>query len=391
VAEPTTETPGTAPLANYGQPTVVVEGGEEAVPEVRESPDGPWIEYPEGQVTFPGDPMVTCPTDPLVPYYPYAYQPVGPVRRFLQNACCNYCAAQGCREVYGEFLYVRPRNAEVAYGVAIDGPITTPPMDPPIQIGPVGIVDPDYEPAFRIGFSRMLDNCSSIGGAYTRYESDTYNHISTTVPNVIRSLVSHPSSSSASTDYLDGSANSGIDFDLIDLEFRNVLFCRNRTVVNSLLGARYARMDQTFNATFVDLGTEAVNSRVDFDGAGLRIGLEGERHGQCWPVVFYGRSTASFVAGEFRTSYHQGQSFDQTVVDTGWRAGRIVTILDFELGVGWASPGGRLHLTAGYMVSAWMNAVKTADWIQAVQSNSFTGMGDTLTFDGLVLRADVNF
>ena len=51
--------------------------------------------------------------------------------------------------------------------------------------------------------------------------------------------------------------------------------------------------------------------------------------------------------------------------------------LEAELGVGWRGPCNRLQLTAGYMVSAWCNAVETDEWIQTVQNNSFVDLGDT--------------
>jgi len=65
-----------------------------------------------------------------------------------------------------------------------------------------------------------------------------------------------------------------------------------------------------------------------------------------------------------------------------------VSILDLELGIGWSTPGGRLRMTGGYMVNSWFNTVTTADFIGAVQRNDFTDLDDTLTFDGLVVRAE---
>ena len=79
------------------------------------------------------------------------------------------------------------------------------------------------------------------------------------------------------------------------------------------------------------------------------------------------------------------------MVDTRWKAGRIVTMLELELGVGWVSPCNRYRFTTGYLVNSWMNTVKTADWIGAVQTNDFAALGDTMTFDGLTARAEFRF
>ena len=48
-------------------------------------------------------------------------------------------------------------------------------------------------------------------------------------------------------------------------------------------------------------------------------------------------------------------------------------------------------MTAGYMVSAWYNTVRTSDFIGAVQANDFGGLNDTLTFDGFVVRSEFRY
>ena len=78
-------------------------------------------------------------------------------------------------------------------------------------------------------------------------------------------------------------------------------------------------------------------------------------------------------------------------MDTSWQAGRVVPVLDLELGAGWTSPGGCLRLSAGYLVSAWFNTVTTEDFIRAVQANDFVDLGDNLTFDGLRANAEWRF
>ncbi len=78
----------------------------------------------------------------------------------VSNCWCH------CVSVWGEYLYLRPRNAEVAYGVPIDGAIIPPPVNP-IQVGRIGMVDPDYSSGIRFGVSYVLDGCSSITAQYT--------------------------------------------------------------------------------------------------------------------------------------------------------------------------------------------------------------------------------
>ena len=317
-----------------------------------------------------------------------------------EDDCCESCSCCVCRctpklRFFGDFLYLRPRNAEVAYAVPFNGP-ATPSGDVPIQVGRIATVDPDYTPAFRVGFDRALSDCSSLGATYTQLDSSTSDSISVDAPIVIRSMVIHPSTPNAAADWLSAQADYDIRYKLVDLDYRRVFACGDLYSVNYLIGARYGHLEQDFRSTFTETGTEAINTDITFDGGGIRVGLEGERHAQCSGFLVYGKSTASFVAGEFSARYFQGSSFDPEIVDASWKAGRIVSMLELELGVGWASRSGCFRISGGYMVSAWYNAVTTSDFIGAVQQNDFTGLGVSelggkLTFDGLVARAELRY
>src|SRR5262245_59204189 len=76
---------------------------------------------------------------------------------------CGGLWAHTCT-VYASALYLRPRNADVAYAVPIDGPITQNPPSNPLQVGPVGIVDPDYEMGFDAGINLALNSMTSLYG-----------------------------------------------------------------------------------------------------------------------------------------------------------------------------------------------------------------------------------
>ena len=107
--------------------------------------------------------------------------------------------------------------------------------------------------------------------------------------------------------------------------------------------------------------------------------------------MIYGKAIASFVAGDFRTAYTQMDATDTIVADTTWQAGRVVSITDIELGAGWVSCNGRLRLTGGYTISKWFNTVMVDEYISAVQNNDYVGLGDEMTFDGLVARVEARF
>ena len=308
------------------------------------------------------------------------------------GTCAGSCGAWAhYSTVYGEFLYLRARNSDIAYGVPVDGPITSPPSNNPIQVGPVGIVDPDHEGGYATGIRLALSPLSSLDIKYSSIDFLAENSIATEVPNVIRSLVSHPSSLSVATDFLSASASLEIEYDTLDLTFRHLFVGGDVYAVNYFLGARYGRLDQMFESTFVDNEIEDVRSDVDFEGVGLRIGLEAERHSCRTRIRYYARGAANLLAGRFRANYVQGTNFDPVVVDTDWEAGRVVPTLDLEVGVGWNSRYDRVRISAGYRYDSWFNMVTNEDFIWAVQQNNFLGLEDTMSFDGLVGRVELRF
>jgi hypothetical protein len=78
---------------------------------------------------------------------------------------------------------------------------------------------------------------------------------------------------------------------------------------------------------------------------------------------------------------------------TDWKEARLVTILDCEVGLGWAGCNGHVRASAGYTISGWLNTVKTSDFISAVQADQYHGKdrldGNALVFDGLVSRVEL--
>ncbi len=306
--------------------------------------------------------------------------------------CYDQTCCKPCWQVFGEFLYLRPGSDGVSYAVPINGAIVPPAGAAPVQIGPEGIADIGFQPGFRAGLGYALSECSNIGGSYTFFESNTTDWIAQGVPYVLRSLVHHPGTANASTDFLQADAISSIDFQLADLEYSRILTSGTSHDLRWLIGARYGTLEQGFQSIFTNAtDTEIVASDVDFDGGGIRFGLEGERRAKCSGWRIYAKGNASFLGGEFSGTYAQSDAFAGNVVTAGWTDDRIVSILDAEIGVGYDCCNGCLRFSAGYLVSAWSNVVTTDDFIGSVQINDSSDVSDTLTFDGLTSRVEYRF
>lgn len=292
--------------------------------------------------------------------------------------------------VFGELLFLAPRGLDVAYAVEVDGPVA-PPANEGIQVGPVASTDMDYETGFRTGFAFALSDCASIGATYTDFRADTFDDIARTGTNDIRSLVIQPLTSNAADDYIEGSASHDVQFQLVDIDYRWLYSHSQCHALNFTVGARYVDYEQQFDSFFNSTDFRAVDTNVHFEGAGMRLGLDFERHSSQMGFFLYGKSFANFIAGSFNSNYFQGRLQDPLEVNTSWEDERVISMLEMEFGVGWQSKGGRLRASAGYLVTAWFNTVTTENFIDAIQANEFTDVSDTVAFDGLTARLEYRF
>ena len=311
----------------------------------------------------------------------------------LGDYCDDCCGWSNRYFAFGEFLYLRPRNAEVAYAAPINGALITGPTSPQVQVGPVRVADPDYAAGFRVGGGAFLSPRSALAVTYTQFDRDTFDAVS--LPGngaVFRSLVTSPNPLVAGANGLDTAATLQTQFQLLDIDYKGLIAYNSVHQLAYVVGARYANLEQHFAAGFAPAtGFQQVLAESEFDGGGIKLGLEGLRFHSSSQFFVYGKGYTSLIAGTFRARY-QFDDNGTNVTDTSFRAGRLVTMLDLETGLGWQSYTGNLRFTLGYMFSAWYNVVKVNEFINAVQNNNFvdpsTNFNGLITFDGLTSRIE---
>lgn len=302
------------------------------------------------------------------------------------DACCDEDPFWRHRSgVFADWIFLRAGNVDIDYAVPVDGTASS-----AVPTGPVGVADPEHESGFRVGFDICLDDESSLRATYHFFESSTDDDIVPPSGDVIRALTTHPNTLNAFSDSNAASAEYDIDFQMVDLDYRHLLLGGCNYGVNYLLGVRYANLDQNFRGNYIINGVTTVDTDIDFDGVGPRIGLDGERrlkHG----FLVYSRSAANFLVGEFRGDYSQNNIFAGNQATTAFDDDRIVPVLEFEAGLGWESCSGCFSVRAGYYIAGWFNTMTTPSFIDAVQAHDFTEVDETLTFDGLTVRAELKF
>lgn len=304
----------------------------------------------------------------------------------VTNCCTDCCEPFWAHRsgFFGEYLVLRPRGADVAYALPRNG------VDPAtaVPFGGVATANPSYSPSgFRVGAIYALDRCSSFQGAYTYFNSQTNGSVFANPPLSIHSLVTDPHTFTAASDSLAALSRYRVGFQLGDFDYRRLIAAGQNWALNYSVGARYAHLTQQFRELQpIGPGATSVGTNVNFDGVGSRVGLMGERKAFNRGFLFYGKTFADILVGNFRSDYQQINNFTQTQVWSSWKDFRPVPILEYELGVGWQNKTGRFRVSGGYYFAAWFNTVSSSNYIQAVQTNNYVNVGNAITFDGVVGR-----
>eukprot|EP00913_Durusdinium_trenchii_P035266 g32996.t1 len=305
------------------------------------------------------------------------------------NDCCDPCCPEFWEHrtaLYGEFLYLTARGANVNYGTPVNGIGAN-----AVPIGHIGVADPDYDPGFRIGGTWKIDSCSSFEFTFTQWDANTENSIRRQGGNgFVRAELVHPNTANVANDSLFANTNYDIGFELYDASYKGLIWGGCDHFLNYVVGLRYSHLDQDLVAIYSINGATRVDSEIDWNGFGPRFGLEGERL-LGGGVFLYGKGFLSVLMGEFDVEYRQANVFAGQQAFTGFNDDRVVPVLEVEVGAGWQSCCGKYRLSAGYYFASWFNAITTQSTISALQQNRFEHIDQTITFDGLTARAEVRW
>lgn len=311
-------------------------------------------------------------------------------------ACdCAPCQPQGVPcFVFGEFLYIRASDADVAHAQQQNGTGGA----GTVPFGRIGTVEMDYHPAYRVGGGIGLDGCSTLSISYTHFDGDSFDRLdSPTIPGgggAVGSLVHHPATAlTASAGPLD--ATYDISYQLADLMFRDVWRSGPCHVLNYSLGALYANLDQEFAQIGIFGGSSAgainTNTDIEFDGGGIKAGLDGER----WlggRLSIYGKASAAALSGQFNSRFdQQNVTTDALLAQAIWKDNRVISLVEYEIGLAVTSCNQCWRLSTGYMFQHWGNVVTTSNFIDGVQADNYTDLSDTISFDGLTTRLEARF
>jgi hypothetical protein len=275
----------------------------------------------------------------------------------------------------------------------IGGPGTTP-------MGDVAICDLEYETGLKIGFNLAIDCNSSVDVSYTWFDVDDDDFIENQGgADVILPLTTFPGTFNAGFTSQQAAAAYDLEFQLVDVDYRAVLWSCKGSHVNYVTGFRYAHYESGFAALYPRAtpdGNTFVATDINFDGAGIRVGLEGERRiFRRSGLSVYSKGYINALAGQFNCDYIQINQFNGVEARVGWTDDRVITVSELEVGLNWTNCRGNVKVGAGYTFAIWDNMITTPEWVNSVQQVNFVDVanddGDTVAIDGLVVHAEFMF
>lgn len=292
---------------------------------------------------------------------------------------------------FADGLYWNVHNSRVPFAQAFDG--TQPNLSVPR--GPVGVAELSYTGGIRAGAGLALSECSWLVGTFTYYENETEATIMAPDGTVLQSNLIFPNTVNAAFTPLVANADYSIRLLTADADYKHAFVSNDCVRLCWLAGFRYGRLQQSLFTEYQEvLGAETIQTRINFNGAGLRTGIDGEfKMGAGF--YGYGKGVLSLMAGRFGGNYEQRDVFGGLVAISEINEKRIVPVLEIEPGFGWMSPKGRVRMSAGYYVGTWLNTLTTTSLVRGIQNNDFTtnsdNFRDEIVFNGLVGHFELRY
>lgn len=292
--------------------------------------------------------------------------------------------------VWGEYLFWRPRGADVTYASTVDGTLAT-----SVPLGNRSVAAFKYDSGFRAGATWAIDTCSSITGGYTWFQTSANDAIN--LPGGGGSFIAaetvHPNTINVAADSLSASATHDLRLQMADVNYKSLIWGENNFAINSIVGVRYASLEQQFGGVYSILGTTTVDTNIDFRGVGPRFGFDAEALVGGHGCMVYSKGAVNFLVGSCSADFLQQNVFAGTQARTGLEDSRLLTVPELELGGGWQSCNGCFRITAGYYLAAWFNMLTTPEYLGTVRTtqNTFESQIKTLTLDGLTVRAEFRY
>ncbi len=281
-----------------------------------------------------------------------------------------------------EFLYLKPSRQ------GLDFAIVSPDHNP----DPEGSIQSDpwhSRAAFRVGAGyRLPEDNWEVGVFYTYLHNDQTGALTAPAGGQLFATQTHP----GTVEFVNSAnADASLSYNVYDLEIGRTMDVSPHFSFRPFGGLRFADINQDFGVLYDggDANRDIVDSRIKFNGAGVRLGGQAD-----WKVLehlsLYGRAGGSLMIGDFNVSQielNNNGATPLTNVNESYR--KVVPVL--EMGVGVAYHTDHFRISVGYELTNWFNLIDTPSFVDDVQQGKYQRNVSDLGVDGLAVKAEVTY
>ncbi len=278
-----------------------------------------------------------------------------------------------------EYLLLQPLRRGTDYAVLGISPNTGP-------IGAVHNADGGLDSGFRVSTGYRFGSGGEVVFRYTNFHQSASDFVAATGGASVFPTLTDPA---LVTRVRAASAQSSVNLNVLDLEAGKSWQASDCLDLRAFVGPRLAWVDQTLLASYAggNVRTDVTRSSTTFSGGGLRAGGEAN-YGLWGSLGLYGRGSASLLVGRFRTSLSETAN-TLPIVGVSDATTRVVPVVDVGLGLSYQ--GSCWRVTAGYEIINYFGMVDGLDVISDVHPGKLGRRIGDLGFNGLVLRAELQF
>ena len=284
--------------------------------------------------------------------------------------------------VDAEYLYLTPYRRDLDFAILSPNQAGDPE-------GPIVSDSWQSRSAFRAGAGYLLpDGAGDVGFAYTYLHDEQDAFAAQPAGGLLFATQTHPGTVEFAGS---AAANATLSYNVFDLEVGRRLDVGDVVAVRPFGGLRFAQIDQNFTVLYNggDANLDTVGSHLQFDGGGLRAGVQVD-----WKFLehfsLYGRAAGALMVGDFRdaqTEFNNGGATTLTNVGESFR--KIVPVLD--LGAGLAYQCRCVRFSVGYEVTNWFGLIDTPSFVDDVQQGRYLRNVSDLGVDGLSVKAEFDY
>jgi hypothetical protein len=332
-----------------------------------------WAEEPPAPST-PAGPFTVLPSPPVL----LADAPAEAPHTDAEPICTE--SRPGGLFLGAEYLLLKPQRGDLDYAI----------LNATRSGHPDGTTETLVLPtvsSFRVEGGYRFPSQWDAGLAYSYLFSHGQSAVTTGANGTIYTTMTSPGGNVSEATSAIGDVR--LNYNVGDLEIGRRLDFGETFGLRLFAGSRLGFINQHVSATYNgrDANFDGIFTRVDFSGAGVRIGAEGV----CkvgGGFTMYARAAGSLLEGRYEVSESETNG-PATLLNVADKFERVVPVTELGLGVGWERNNVRLRI--GYEMTNWGSLVDRVDFVDDVHRGKLVHNLSDLSLSGLTLQLAFGF